>query len=242
MIREELFDKVKGALTGLACGGAVGATLEFEKRGTFEPIKDMVGGGPFRLKAGEWEDDMSMALCLANSLVIKRGFDPVDQMNRYCNWYNNGYMSSNGICFDIGNAVENALTRYLESGDPYSGSADAMSSGNGSIMRLAPIPIFFISNYEDCIKYAGDSSKTTHGSEECIESSKLFSSLIFHAFQTKEKEEIFTKNTYRSHAKKVRSIASQRISLAELQSTTGEWVCYRIVGVSTVVLYELINI
>jgi ADP-ribosyl-[dinitrogen reductase] hydrolase len=61
----------------------------------------MVGGGPFRLKPGQWTDDTSMALCLAVSLIEMGEFDPVDQMNRYCNCSEKGYLRSAGACFDI---------------------------------------------------------------------------------------------------------------------------------------------
>src|SRR3954447_20458270 len=54
-------DRARGALVGLACGDAVGTTLEFKPPGSFEPITDMVGGGPFRLQPGEWTDDTSTA-------------------------------------------------------------------------------------------------------------------------------------------------------------------------------------
>jgi hypothetical protein len=49
--------RYRGCLLGLAIGDAVGTTLEFQRPGTFEPINDMVGGGPFGLKPGEWTDD-----------------------------------------------------------------------------------------------------------------------------------------------------------------------------------------
>ena len=62
-------DRYRGCLLGLAAGDALGTTLEFEAPGSFEPLTDMVGGGPFNLKPGEWTDDTSMALCLAESLV-----------------------------------------------------------------------------------------------------------------------------------------------------------------------------
>ncbi len=184
-------DKMMGALVGLACGDAVGTTLEFKVKGTFEPISDMIGDGPFNLEKGQWTDDTSMALCLAHSLVYKKGFDPVDQMNRYCNWYQHGYMSSNGHCFDIGATVSTALRRYLIDKNPFSGSTDLRSSGNGSIMRLAPIPIFYHKELNACVHYAGESSKTTHGSELCIESCRLFSYLIHKAFSANNKDEIF---------------------------------------------------
>jgi len=78
-----LSDRHRGCLLGLAVGDALGTTLEFTRPGTFAPITDMVGGGPFGLKPGQWTDDTSMALCLAESLVESRGFDPVDQLTRY---------------------------------------------------------------------------------------------------------------------------------------------------------------
>ena len=105
-------ERYRGCLLGLACGDAVGTTVEFRERGSFAPLTDMVGGGPFGLPPGAWTDDCSMALCLGHSLVYRGGFDPVDQMNRYCNWQDYGYMSSTGSCFDIGMTVRAALDRY----------------------------------------------------------------------------------------------------------------------------------
>ena len=102
-------DRLRGALLGLAVGDAVGTTVEFEPPGSFAPVADMVGGGPFGLAAGEWTDDTSMALCLAESLVHCNGFDAADQMDRYCRWRDDGYLSSNGVCFDIGGTVSAAL-------------------------------------------------------------------------------------------------------------------------------------
>jgi len=79
-------DRFRGCLLGLAVGDAIGTTVEFQPRGSFLSLTDMTGGGPFELEPGQWTDDTSMALCLATSLVERQGFDPVDQMNRYCNW------------------------------------------------------------------------------------------------------------------------------------------------------------
>ncbi len=66
-------DRAAGALLGLAVGDAVGTTVEFKRRGSFPPVADMVGGGSFGLKPGEWTDDSSMALCLAASLIATKG-------------------------------------------------------------------------------------------------------------------------------------------------------------------------
>lgn len=97
--------KLRGCLFGMAAGDAVGTTLEFRTPGSFRPIQEMVGGGPFGLKPGEWTDDSSMALCLDESLFDKRGFDPVDQPERYVRWYREGNLTSTGRCFDIGNTI-----------------------------------------------------------------------------------------------------------------------------------------
>ncbi len=110
----EMESKFRGALLGLASGDAVGTTLEFRAPGSFAKLDDMVGGGPFHLKPGEWTDDTSMALCLAESLIEKKGFDPVDQLERYTRWKEDGHLSSNGRAFDIGNTVQAALVRFFK--------------------------------------------------------------------------------------------------------------------------------
>lgn len=73
-----LEERYRGCLLGLAVGDALGSSLEFSYPGSFERISEMVGGGPFGLNPGEWTDDTSMALCIAESLIAKKEFDPVD--------------------------------------------------------------------------------------------------------------------------------------------------------------------
>lgn len=187
-----LQDRFYGAMLGLAAGDAVGTTLEFTAPNSFAPIQDMVGGGPFNLQAGEWTDDTSMALCLADSLIICQGFDPTDQMTRYMRWFKDGYMSSNGRCFDIGNTVVGALRRFKQDGEPYAGSTDKYSAGNGSLMRLAPIPLFYAHNPEEAIHYAGESSRTTHGAQACVDACRYYAGLILGALQGASKAQLLS--------------------------------------------------
>jgi len=188
----ERLERYRGALLGLACGDAVGTTLEFKQPGTFEPIRDMVGGGPFMLKPGEWTDDTSMALCLAESLIGQRGFDPADQMKRYVRWFREGYLSSNGRCFDIGNTVRQALVNFERTGEPFSGTTHARSAGNGSIMRLAPVPLFFAASPRDAIQLSGESSRTTHGAVAAIDACRYLGALIVGAVNGVSKEELLS--------------------------------------------------
>ena len=170
-------DAYLGCLFGLAVGDAIGTSVEFRYPGTFEPVTDMLGGGAFNLKAGEWTDDTSMALCLAQSLLSRKGFDPQDQMQRYLAWRHSGYMSSNGECFDIGNTTSAALDVYEATGEPYVGLSHSRSAGNGSIMRLAPIPMYFIGS-EDLELHAANSSKTTHAHPDCIAACIVLSNIL----------------------------------------------------------------
>ena len=125
----KLLDRYRGALLGLAVGDALGTTLEFRTPGTFDPIDDMNGGGPFNLRPGEWTDDTSMALCLAESLIECGAFDPVDQLARYLRWKREGYHSSNGTCFDVGGTVRAALARFERYSEPWSGSTGESTAG-----------------------------------------------------------------------------------------------------------------
>jgi ADP-ribosyl-[dinitrogen reductase] hydrolase len=187
--RVVLTDRYHGALLGLAAGDALGTTVEFRSPGTFEPVTDIVGGGPFNLEPGQWTDDTSMALCLAESL-LERGFDPVDQLQRYVRWFRHGHHSSTGRCFDIGNTVRDALTRFEDTGDPWSGSTDPHAAGNGSLMRLAPIPLFFLDVPEVAIARAADSSRTTHGAHEAVDACRYYCGLMIGALQGLSKEEL----------------------------------------------------
>ena len=183
-------DRFRGCLLGLAAGDALGAAVEFQSRDTFPPLTGMVGGGVFALAPGQWTDDTSMALCLATSLVACGGFDPADQMRRYWAWYQDGYLSSTGRCFDIGNATRQALHRYRASGDPFSGSTDAHSAGNGSIMRLAPVPMFYCADQTKLLHFAGESSRTTHAAAECIDACRLLADILGRALAGKPKAEV----------------------------------------------------
>lgn len=184
----ETTDRYRGCLLGLAAGDAVGTTVEFMPRGSFRPVTDMVGGGEFRLRPGEWTDDTSMALCLATSLVEMNGFDPADQMDRYCRWAGEGYLASNGRCFDIGGTVAASLRRYRSTGDPFAGSDDPRSAGNGSIMRLAPVAMFYHPDEEAAVRRADESSRTTHGALECLDACRWMAGALVRALDGRDKE------------------------------------------------------
>ncbi len=183
-------DRYQGCLLGLACGDAIGTAVEFSPRGSFTPVTGMRGGGPFSLRPGYWTDDTSMALCLAESLCTKGGFDAHDQMTRYANWWQWGYWSSTGDCFDIGLTVRDALSRFLQTGDPWAGSTDPMTAGNGSLMRLAPVVMFFHPDTGQVLAQAAASSRTTHAAPEAMGCCQLLAACISSALAGRTKRDV----------------------------------------------------
>ena len=189
----DALERARGCLLGLAAGDALGTTLEFKRPGTFAPLTDLVGGGPFGLKAGQWTDDTSMALCLGESLLACREFDARDQMDRYCRWWREGHLSATGRCFDIGITVRGALGRFLANGDPLAGDTDPNTAGNGSLMRLAPVPLFFAkAGAREAVARAAESSRTTHGAAAAVDACRYMAALIVGALTGASKEKLIS--------------------------------------------------
>ena len=185
-------ERYRGSLLGLATGDALGAPFEGKPPGSFAPVEDMTGGGFHGIEPGQWTDDTSMALCLAESLVEQRGFYPVDQLRRYLRWFREGYMSSTGRPFGIGGTTTEALLRFEETGEPYCGPTDPNRAGNGSIMRLAPVPLFFGQGPQEAIERSAESSLTTHGAREAVDGCRYLGALLVGAVSGAGKEELLS--------------------------------------------------
>ncbi len=185
-----------GALLGLATGDALGTTVEFKPPGSFTPVTEMTGGGVFNLPLGAWTDDTSMALCLADSLIEKRDFDPVDQLQRYVRWWREGHNSSTGSCFDIGGSTAKALQRFEQSGEPFPGDADPGGGGNGPLMKLAPVAMAYAQQPEQAAEFAGQSARTTHGAPEAIDAARWFAVLLVGALNAVPKDELLGASVY----------------------------------------------
>jgi ADP-ribosyl-[dinitrogen reductase] hydrolase len=175
----ETRSRYRGSLLGLAVGDALGTPYEGLARGSYEPVADMVGGGWRGLPVGAWTDDTSLALCLAESLVARRGFDARDQMERYLRWMQDGHWSSTGYAFGIGHTISMALARYELTRDPTSsGRTSPDSGGSGSLMRLAPVPLFFAADRARAIELSGESSRTTHALPVAVDACRYFGALV----------------------------------------------------------------
>ncbi|CAF1136940.1 unnamed protein product [Didymodactylos carnosus] len=219
-------NQIQGSLVGLALGDALGAHVEFRPR-TFlvhHPVTDLEGGGTWGLNAGQWTDDTSMALCLATSLVVKGEFYAYDQLVRYKRWWKEGYMSSTGNCFDIGNATQESLNVFYQRqmglqnrlDIPSMYNTDSLSrdiiekagfnvfcskpgvAGNGALMRLAPVPLFFYRSPNHAIEYAGISGRLTHGDEKAGDACRYYASLICAAMSGFSREDLLDNKFYQN--------------------------------------------
>eukprot|EP01114_Cavostelium_apophysatum_P015928 TRINITY_DN4441_c0_g1_i4.p1 TRINITY_DN4441_c0_g1~~TRINITY_DN4441_c0_g1_i4.p1 ORF type:complete len:181 (+),score=35.40 TRINITY_DN4441_c0_g1_i4:51-545(+) len=158
-------ERYLGCVLGVAVGDAFGSTLENTSDTTANKKlhTEMIGGGQFGLLPGQWTDDTSMTVCLAESL-IEKGFNPQDQLTRYVKWYRDGYRNSNGECFDIGITTRMCLEKFMSKKEDYPATTgDLARAGNGSLMRLSPIPLYYRADPLAALERAKDSSRTTLG-------------------------------------------------------------------------------
>ncbi|CAF4577320.1 unnamed protein product [Rotaria socialis] len=222
---EELFDRILGSMTGLLLGDALGAHVEFRPHDFLvdNPVTELQGGGTWGLQKGQFTDDTSMALCLAISLVARRGFVAYDQLVRYKWWYKHGYMSSTGLCFDIGSATSQSLNEFekrqkvlaIEKKIPFE-QLDYLSdpellkdfnifcsqegaAGNGALMRLAPVPLFYHRNPKVAVKNSGISGLITHGDPKAYDSCRYFGAIIVAALQGEPKSSLLDDKFYDNH-------------------------------------------
>ncbi|MCY9021131.1 ADP-ribosylglycohydrolase family protein [Priestia megaterium] len=132
-----LHNKVLSTILGGAVGDALGVPVEFKKRNSFR-ITTMIGYGTYNQPKGTWSDDTSLTMCLIDNLIDKQ--DEYDLMQKFANYWSDGYWTPYGEMFDIGIATSEAIRRY-KSGLPkeeWGGSAE-YDNGNGALMRIAPL-------------------------------------------------------------------------------------------------------
>jgi len=178
-------DNSIGMFLGLAIGDALGAPLEFKEASSPEKfLKKFTTGGAHNVSIGEWTDDTSMALAMAKSLIEKQSFDADDIMKKFCNWYEKGEYSTRGRCFDIGGTIAVALKSYSKNINnneylqPYRGRTGLDTSGNGALMRMAPV-IMVAKNSSHAMQLAIQQTLLTHGSNLCVQYSVMLAEELY---------------------------------------------------------------
>ncbi len=178
-----------GALVGLAVGDALGAPIQFRRRDTYEHVSGYTAGGTYNLDPGYWTDDTSMALCLAETLLKVGSYDPIDFGDRLVRWVDEGYNSSLPKCFDIGQTTLRAIGNYRRHGPENSGVTGEWAGGNGSIMRLSPVPIFYQDHPDKAEVISAMQGTLTHNHEVPNDGCRLLSRILISGIQTGSKED-----------------------------------------------------
>lgn len=171
-------DAALGAIVGLAIGDALGAPVEFLKPGSFPPITGYREGGILNLPAGCWTEDTALALCLADSLIACGEMDPIDQLRRYVRYWREGYLAPTGICLDIGTTTRRSLEAFLRAGASEAPPVAGLIPGNGSLVRVAPVPIFFAGDPVRAVDEAAVMCRTTHAAPESVDACRYFAGLL----------------------------------------------------------------
>jgi ADP-ribosyl-[dinitrogen reductase] hydrolase len=150
--------------SGLACGDALGATLQFRASNQFPQVTDMLGGGHWSLQPGAWTDDTAMALCLADSLLEMQDCAPADQVQRYRRWQRQGHLSSTGQCIAITAEVAAVLAGATPAACP---SAQALS-------RTAAVALYCASSPERAFDWTVSAAQVTDRSEGMLDACQCF--------------------------------------------------------------------
>ena len=184
-------NRYKGCLTALAIGDALGSPIQFKRRGTHLHVKGYTSGGTFNSKKGEYTDDTAMALCLADSLINSNGFDAKNQLDTYVRWLKDGYMSTRDEAYDIGITIFKSLVYYMDTGKTITYINQEENSGNGSLMRLAPIIMYYACDIDKAVSFAGKSSITTHSSPIAVDACRYFAYFLTLILNGAHKSELF---------------------------------------------------
>jgi ADP-ribosyl-[dinitrogen reductase] hydrolase len=188
---EDLHARFLGALTGLAVGDALAAATQDRTPGQFAPVKELLGGGPFDLPVGAWSDDTAMALCLAESLLERGGFDARDQMQRYARWQQHGYLSATGRAVGITASTTRALALAKWQRKLFSGSHDPGQLDPEPLSRVAPAVMFFYATPQVAVHQACEAARTTCQAPLVLDSCRLFAALLYGALAGHSKSALF---------------------------------------------------
>jgi ADP-ribosyl-[dinitrogen reductase] hydrolase len=173
----------------LATGDALGAPVEFSFRDRFPEVREMMSGGKFNLPAGGWTDDTAMALCLAQSLLAHPEVDAFDLLTRFWEWAETGKNSSTGQALGFGQNTLHSLMHFQRTGALKAESRQRRSDGNGSIMRLGPLPIVYVHSMTKAQERSRFQSYTTHASDIAADACELLTILLCRLMQGRSFDE-----------------------------------------------------
>ena len=192
--------KIYNTLYGAIVADALGVPVEFKSREELRnnPVTDMKGYGTYNLPKGSWSDDSSMTLCLAESIGRLNKIDYNDIMKNFRDWLFYSKFTPDGKMFDRGETCGMAICKSLDVNDPLvCGGNDYFSNGNGSLMRISPIPLYLFIRYgmealnnEEAIEIIHNVSRLTHGHIISLLGCDIYCAIMIEILKETSKQEI----------------------------------------------------
>lgn len=102
----------------------------------------------------------------------------MDQLRRYLLWKHDGYLSSNGRCFDIGMTTRTQLDRFQRTGQAIDPKPDDNAAATGSLMRLAAVPIRWHADPGLAAEMSAESSRTTHPARRPVDACRVLGAMV----------------------------------------------------------------
>src|SRR6478672_8873459 len=182
-------DRVVGVLLGTAAGDALGAAYEFGPPRGPELEVAMVGGGAFAWEPGEWTDDTSMAIAIAE--VAATGADLCDEealdaiVRRWGEWM----QTAKDVGIQTSNVLRTAHRLGLNARTAREASAalherSGRTAGNGSLMRTAPVALAYLDDEAALVQAARAVSELTHYDPDAGDACVLWCLAVRHAVLT----------------------------------------------------------
>ncbi len=151
-------ERALGAYLGLACGDALGATVEFltarEIKTQLGVHKELTGGGWLRLKPGQVTDDTEMSLYLGQAILDSKGWNLAAVADAFVAW-----LKSKPV--DVGATCRRGIRRYMLQGAVHGPESDT-DGGNGAAMRNLPVALFTLGNDDLLTRYSLEQAHITH--------------------------------------------------------------------------------
>lgn len=156
-------DRALGALAGVHLGDALGARWEFDGPSQIDAadVPNLRPGGRlYTWRAGAATDDTTQTIMVAESLLEANDFvTPAALLgDALVRWFDAGPP-------DVGTTTARGISKYRRDGV---GGAGPAWTGNGSLMRTAPVGIAY-RNVGDLVAHATALSAVTHDAPVCIQ-------------------------------------------------------------------------
>lgn len=185
-------ERVSGGLFGVACGDALGGTLEFTNKNIgiqmYGYHREIVGGGVMKLMPGEVTDDTIMTIAVAEG-ILENSENPIEAIGkRFVKWYNSNPP-------DIGITCQDAIWEFINCGDWIEAGlrvkaySKGMNAGNGTLMRCIPAALYY-NNFDKMIEVTKAQSDMTHYNEKASEACILYNTIIYRYLNEGKKLEV----------------------------------------------------